>query len=170
MNEAPVEAVGPYRLESLLGKGGMGEVYRAFDERLGRSVAVKHMRPEVAGDPEVRARFQREAQAAAQLGHPAIAQVFDILEHAGDAWIVMELVDGPTLAELVCDGPLDVGLALSYVRQIVSALAEAHARGIIHRDLKTQNVMVLPSGHVKVLDFGLAKQRSPDDSLAEHSR
>ncbi len=164
MSTPPVEAVGPYRLDSLLGRGGMGEVYKAYDQRLGRSVAVKHIRPEDAGDPEARERFQREARIAAQLGHPAIAQVFDILEQKGDAWIVMELIDGPTLAELVRDGPLDVGLAISYARQVASGLADAHSRGIVHRDLKTENVMVLPSGHAKVLDFGLAKWRWGDQS------
>ncbi|MCP4201100.1 MAG: serine/threonine protein kinase, partial [bacterium] len=138
MSVAPVEAVGPYRLESLLGRGGMGEVYKAHDRRLDRSVAIKHIRPEDAGDPEARERFQREARTAAQLGHPAIAQVFDILEENGDAWIVMELIDGPTLAELVRDGPLDIGLVLSYGRQVASALAVAHAQGIVHRDLKSE--------------------------------
>ena len=165
----PIEAVGPYRLDSLLGRGGMGEVYKAFDQRLGRSVAVKHIRPEDAGDPEARERFQREARIAAQLGHPAIAQVFDVLEQNGDAWIVMELIDGPTLEELLSDGPLDVGLALSYGRQVASALAVAHAKGIVHRDLKSENVMVLPSGHVKILDFGLAKAQlseNGDNSLS----
>ncbi len=159
MSAAPVEAVGPYRLDSLLGRGGMGEVYKAYDQRLGRSVAVKHIRPEAVADPEARERFRHEARIAAQLGHPAIVQVFDILEQNDEAWIVMELIDGPTLAELTHDGPLDLGLAISYGRQVASGLAAAHASGIVHRDLKTENVMVLPSGHLKVLDFGLAKWR-----------
>ena len=156
MSATPVEAVGPYRLDRLLGKGGMGEVYKAIDQRLDRSVAVKHILPEAAGDPQARKRFTREARTAAQLGHPAIAQVFDVLEVGGDAWIVMELIDGPTLEELLSDGPLDVGLALSYALQIASGLEAAHNLGIVHRDLKTENVMVLPTGHVKILDFGLA--------------
>ncbi len=173
MTPAPVQAIGPYRLGRLLGRGGMGEVYKAYDQRLGRFVAVKRIRPEAADNPQARERFQSEARIAAQLGHPSIGQVFDILEQNGDAWIVMELIDGPTLAEMLRDGPLDVGLAISYAQQVASGLADAHALGIVHRDLKTENVMVLPSGHVKVLDFGLARwslgDRSPGSVSARPS-
>ena len=162
---APVAAVGPYRLGGWLGTGGLGEVYKAFDQRLGRAVAIRHIRPEAAGDPRARERFRRQARTAAQLGHPAIAQIFDVLDAEGDAWIVIELIDGPTLEELSDDGPLDVGLALSYGLQIASALAAAHAKGIAHRDLRAGNVMVLPAGdadlsRVKILDFGLAQAPS----------
>lgn len=146
--------LGPYQLGQLLGEGGMGEVYKAFDGRLGRWVAAKRLRGN-ASRPD-RQRFRREARILAQLGHPAIVQIFDVVKSEAGDWIVMELVDGPTLAELRCGGPLDVGLALDYARQISSALEAAHSIGIVHRDLKSENVMVLPSGHIKVLDFGLA--------------
>ncbi len=155
MGEA-IQELGPYRLDVLLGRGGMGEVYRAWDRRLERWVAIKRLLK--TDDAVARARFLREARAAARLGHPGILQVFDILEEDGTDWIVMEMVDGPDLATLLRDGPLDLGLVLDYGRQIAAALAAAHAEGILHRDLKTENVMVLSSGHTKVLDFGLAKR------------
>ncbi len=154
--DAAHRELGPYRLDVLLGRGGMGEVHRAWDTRLERWVAIKRLLE--TEDSIARARFLREARTAASLGHAAIVQVFDILEDDGTDWIVMELVDGPNLASLLEDGPIDVGLVLDYGRQIAEALAAAHAQGIIHRDLKTENVMVLPSGHIKVLDFGLAKR------------
>ncbi len=160
--------LGPYRLGMLLGEGGMGEVYKAYDDRLGRWVAVKRLRGDAT--PEARARFRREARALARLGHPAIVQIFDIVEDDAGDWIVMELVEGSTLAELCAGGPLDAGLVLDFGRQIAAALGVAHAAGIVHRDLKTENVMVLPSGHaapgrVKVLDFGLARGVAGRDTL-----
>ncbi|MCP4662320.1 MAG: protein kinase, partial [bacterium] len=179
IEETGPSSLGPYRLDHVLGRGGMGEVYKAWDERLKRWVAIKHLS---ADDPTARARLRREAQAAAQLGHPAIVQVFDVLEHDGDEWIVMELVDGSSLAELLRDGPLDPDLAIDYGRQVAAGLAAAHDAGIVHRDLKTENVMVLSSEHaspgrvppdrvppdrIKILDFGLAKSVHPgtgDDS------
>lgn len=173
MKETTPEQVGPYRLDALLGRGGMGEVYRAWDERLNRWVAVKRLQlprlplgVERRGADVARARFRREARTAASLGHPAIVQVFDILMAEGTEdsdWIVMELVEGPTIAQLLRDGPLAVELANDYGCQVASGLAAAHAEGIVHRDLKTENVMVLavggPSapGRIKILDFGLAK-------------
>ena len=156
-----VQKLGPYQLGVLLGEGGMGEVYKAFDDRLGRWVAAKRVRgdgAERAVAERARERFRREARTLAQLGHPAIVQIFDIVEDDGGDWIVMELIDGPTLAELRRDGPLQPGLVLDYGRQIASALGAAHASGVVHRDLKTENVMVLPTGHIKVLDFGLARR------------
>ena len=152
--------LGPYRLGLRLGAGGMGEVYKAFDDRLGRWVAAKRLRGDATA--EARARFRREARVLARLGHPAIVQIFDIVEDESGDWIVMELVEGSTLAELGAGGPLDVGLVLDFGRQVAAALGVAHAAGIVHRDLKTENVMVLPSGHaapgrIKVLDFGLAR-------------
>ncbi|MEM7584997.1 MAG: protein kinase [Acidobacteriota bacterium] len=160
--------LGPYQLGPLLGEGGMGKVYKAFDTRLRRWVAVKSLHGDAPR--EARERFQREAFTLAQLGHPSIVQIFDFVEDADSDWIVMELIDGPTLAESCLAGPLNVGLALDYARQIGSALEAAHDNGIIHRDLKTENVMVLPSGHVKVLDFGLALRvtaLSSDPAVAE---
>ena len=121
--------IGPYQLGLLLGEGGMGQVYKAFDARLGRWVAVKRLH----GDATARARerFRREARTLAQLGHPAIVQVFDIVEDDEGDWIVMELIGGPTLAELRCGGPLDLGLAVDYARQIASALKAAHAKELV---------------------------------------
>jgi tetratricopeptide (TPR) repeat protein len=152
------ERLGPYRLEGRLGRGGMGEVYRAFDERLDRPVAVKLIRASSAEDPRARERFRREARAAASLNHPAIVQIYDIVETPeGDA-IVMELVSGGTLASLLRSGPLDLERALRLGSEVAEGLAAAHARGLVHRDLKPENVMVTDSGHAKILDFGLAKR------------
>jgi Flp pilus assembly protein TadD len=159
----PLERVGPYRLEGRLGRGGMGEVYRAFDERLERPVAVKLIRGESAGDLTARERFRREARAAASLNHPAIVQIHDIVETAlGDA-IVMELVSGQTLGSLLKSGRLDLQRAVRLGSEIADGLSAAHARGIIHRDLKPENVMVTDSGHAKILDFGLAKRAAPGE-------
>lgn len=151
------DRVGPYRLEQELGAGGMGQVYQAYDERLDRRVAIKHIRPDQAADPKRRARLRREAWAAARLTHPYIVQIFDIVESDDGDWIVMELVDGPSLHELLRTGPVSVADTLRWGRQVAEGLAEAHAKGIIHRDLKTENVMISASGHAKILDFGLAK-------------
>jgi len=179
--EAP-RRLGPYRLDRVLGRGGMGVVYAAYDERLDRRVAIKRVLTE-DDDPRRRRRLRREARVAAQLSHPAIVQVYDLVEGddeaqeaAGD-WIVMELVEGRPLSELLAAGPLGIERTLAYGRQIAEGLAAAHDRGIVHRDLKTENVMVLsgdppggqggPShGQVKILDFGLAKRldRLPGDS------
>ncbi len=143
---------GPYRIESPLGAGGMGEVYRARDDKLGRDVAIKTLPDEFARDPERLARFGREARALASLNHPNIAAIYG-LEEAGDMdCLVLELVEGEVLR-----GPLPIAQALDYARQIAEALEAAHDKGIIHRDLKPANVKVTPQGRVKVLDFGLAK-------------
>ncbi|HYH44612.1 MAG TPA: serine/threonine-protein kinase, partial [Thermoanaerobaculia bacterium] len=157
-------------MESRLGSGGMGEVFRAYDERLDRPVAVKLIRPAEAGNALSRERFRREARAAAGLSHPAIVQIHDIVESAeGDA-IVMELVEGQTLARLIESGPLDVASAVRLAGEIAEGLATAHARGLVHRDLKTENVMVTRAGHAKILDFGLAKRWAKDwDQGAEAS-
>ena len=159
----PALKIGQYQLGMLIGKGGMGEVYKAFDNRLGRFVAVKKVR----GDASEREkeRFRREARTLAQLGHPGIVHIFDFVEEDDGDWIVMELVEGPTLAELRREGPLIPSLVLDYARQIASALCAAHAKGVVHRDLKTENVIALPSGHIKVLDFGLARRFQPPGDL-----
>lgn len=155
--EAPPERVGSFRIEGPLGIGGMGAVYRAYDERLRRTVAIKHILPVNAADPSSRERLRREAQAAAGLNHPSIVQIYDIVEIDGVDWIVMELVEGQTMSALIDDGRLGLGEAVSLIREIAEGLAEAHAKGIVHRDLKTENVMVTRSFHAKILDFGLAK-------------
>ncbi len=144
--------VGPYRLESAIGAGGMGDVYRGFDERLDRAVAVKHLPAPFAGE-----RFRREAKAIARLSHPAIVQVFDVIEDDSGGWIVMELVKGRQLSSLIADGPLELAAALPIFADLAEALAEAHGKSILHRDLKTENVMVTAAGRAKLLDFGLAR-------------
>jgi len=146
-----------YRLERLLGRGGMGLVYRATDLRLGRDVAIKILRPEAAASPQIRRRFLREAQAASALRHPNIVTVHEAGEANGGDYLVMEFVDGQTLASRLAAGPLSESEAARYALQIVAALKTAHQAGILHRDLKPQNVMIEPSGVVKVVDFGLAK-------------
>ncbi len=156
MTEHP-QKIGPYRIESWLGAGGMGEVYRAYDDRLGRRVALKQILTRNAADPEARGRFLREARSAAKLSHPAVVQVHDILEAEGCDWIVMELAEGQTLKTLLTDGPFPVRRALPLAAEIAAGLAAAHGQGIVHRDLKTENVMVTPEEHAKILDFGLAK-------------
>lgn len=158
MTTGRTSTIGPYRLEGRLGAGGMGEVWRAWDERLDRSVAVKLIRPESAEDQIARERFRREARAAAALTHPAIVRIYDIIESGeGDA-IVMELVEGELLARRIARGPLPIDEAVHLGRQIAEGLAAAHRRGIVHRDLKAENVIVTPDGEAKILDFGLAKR------------
>jgi len=149
--------VGPYQILALLGAGGMGEVYRARDTRLGREVALKVLLEIFARDPERLARFQREAQLLASLNHPNIAALYGLEESGGVRALVMELVEGPTLGDRIRAGPLPVEEALPIARQIADALEYAHDRAVMHRDLKPANVKVKADGAVKVLDFGLAK-------------
>jgi eukaryotic-like serine/threonine-protein kinase len=151
------KAIAHFEIESQLGAGGMGEVYRARDTRLGRSVAVKMLPASLAGDPERVARFEREAKLLAALNHANIAALYGIEQSAGQHFLVMELVEGETLAERIARGPVPVGDALNIVHQMAEALEAAHEKGIIHRDLKPANVKITPDGKVKVLDFGLAK-------------
>jgi serine/threonine-protein kinase len=146
-----------YEILSLLGSGGMGEVYRARDNRLNRDVAIKVLQPALVDDADHLARFGREAQLLAALNHPNIAQLLGVEEAGEHRALVMELVDGPTLAERLAAGPLPLDEALATCRQIVEALEAAHAAGIVHRDLKPANIKVRDDGTVKVLDFGLAK-------------
>ena len=149
--------VGPYRILGRLGMGGMGAVYQAFDDRLKRTVAIKHVLPHIAGDDSSRHRLRREAQAAASLSHPSIVQIFDIFEAHGFDWIVMEFVDGERLQVLIESGRVGLAEAVSLCREVAEGLAEAHSKGIVHRALKTENVMVTQAYHAKILDFGLAK-------------
>ncbi len=149
--------LGPYEVQSAIGAGGMGEVYRARDTRLKRDVAIKVLPEGVAEDPDRLGRFQREAELLATLNHPNIAAVYGLEKDRGITAIVLELVDGETLAEAIARGPIAVGDALAIVRQVAAALEAAHEKGVIHRDLKPANIKVTPDGTVKVLDFGLAK-------------
>src|SRR5262249_59631273 len=155
--------IGTYRVVAKLGQGGMGEVYRARDSALNRDVAIK-IRPATPGDDADRvARFQREAQVLASLNHPNIAQIYGLVSVPGAAGsgdsiaIVMELVEGDTLADIIASRPLTLAEALKYARQIADALDAAHGIGIVHRDLQPSNISVRKDGTVKVLDFGLAK-------------
>src|ERR1017187_8142294 len=150
------EKLGPYEVLAPLGAGGMGEVYRARDTRLGRTVAIKLVRSEFSGRSDFRRRFECEAKAISALNHPHICALYDIGEHEGSAYLVMEYVEGKTLTA-VMKSLLPLNQALRYSIEIAGALAAAHAQGIVHRDLKPSNIMVTSAG-VKVLDFGLAKQ------------
>jgi serine/threonine protein kinase len=157
--------IGPYEITGAIGAGGMGEVYRARDTKLNRDVALKVLPASVAGDPDRLARFRREAQVLASLNHPNIAHIHGLEDAGQTTAIVMELVEGPTLAELIEKGRgLPLADALPIARQIAEALEVAHERGIIHRDLKPANIKVCDDGTVKVLDFGLAKALEPDSA------
>ena len=149
--------IGSYRIVSLLGAGAMGEVYRARDDRLGRDVAIKILPAAFSHDADRLRRFQQEARAAGQLNHPNIMAVYDVGEHEGAPYLVCELLDGDPLRRRVDGRPLPARRALEYGRQIAEGLAAAHDQGIVHRDLKPENVFVTKTGHVKILDFGLAK-------------
>src|SRR6202171_1487522 len=148
---SPGEKLGPYEILAPIGAGGMGEVYKARDTKLGREVAIKVLPSALARDPERLARFEREAKVLASLNHPNIAQIYGIEESSTGRALVMELVPGQTLK-----GPLALEEALRIAGQVAEALEAAHDKGIIHRDLKPANIMITPAGVVKVLDFGLA--------------
>ncbi len=163
----PGSSLGLYEIQSLVGAGGMGEVYRARDTRLDREVAIKVLPEVFARDPERVARFQREAKVLASLNHPNIAGIHGFEEVEGKRFLVMELVEGATLADRLRDGALPVEEALTVGRQIAEALEAAHERGIIHRDLKPANVKITPDGAVKVLDFGLAKAMTDELSASQ---
>src|SRR5580765_5795188 len=161
MSLQPGTRLGAYEIVSLLGVGGMGEVYRARDTKLNRDVAIKVLLPAVAEDPERLARFQREAQLLASLNHPHIGAIYGLEDAGRTRALVMELGEGPTLADRIASAPVPLDEALPIARQIAEALEAAHEQGIIHRDLKPANVKVRPDGTVKVLDFGLAKALEP---------
>jgi serine/threonine-protein kinase len=146
-----------YEITAEIGKGGMGEVYQAKDTKLGRDVAIKVLPEEFARDTDRVARFQREAKLLASLNHPNIAAIFGLEESDGTHFLVMELIEGDTLADRIKSGPIPVEEALKLALQIAEALEAAHEKGVIHRDLKPANIKVTPDGKVKVLDFGLAK-------------
>src|SRR5215471_19743984 len=151
------QQLGSLEITALLGKGGMGEVYRARDVKLKREVAIKLLPQEFARDTDRISRFQREAEVLASLNHPNIGGIYDLQEAEGSRFLVLELVDGETLAERIARGPLPVEEALRITKSICEAVEAAHEKGVVHRDLKPSNVKITPDGKVKVLDFGLAK-------------
>ena len=158
----PGQRLGPYEVLATLGAGGMGHVYRARDTRLNRDVALKLIVDSFALDDERVARCRREAQVLASLNHAHIGAIFGLEEADGRTALVLELVDGPTLADRIAEGPLPVAEALTMARQIAEALQAAHEQGILHRDLKPANIKLRPDGTVKVLDFGLAKMMTSE--------
>ena len=150
------------------GEGGMGQVWQATDTRLNRQVALKILPDAFADDPDRLARFQREAQVLASLNHPGIAQIHGLEEQDGVKALVLELVEGPTLADRIAQGPIPLDEALPLAKQIAEALEAAHEAGVIHRDLKPANIKVREDGTVKVLDFGLSRQAKPGKGESRH--
>src|SRR5262245_58022997 len=163
---APGTRLGAYEIVGLVGAGGMGEVYRARDSRLERQVALKILPEDLRANPERAARFEREAKLLATLNHSHIATIHGLEQADGEQFIVMELVEGETLAERIARGRIPLDEALPIARQIAEALEAAHEQGIIHRDLKPANIKVRPDGTVKVLDVGLAKALEPAAAFA----
>src|SRR6185295_15688136 len=161
MSLTPGTRLGPYEIAALIGVGGMGEVYRATDTNLARQVAIKVLPASVAADPDRLARFDREAKTLAALNHPNIAAIYGLEKSSGITALVMELVEGPTLADRIAQGAIPIDEALPIAKQVTEALEAAHEQAIIHRDLKPANIKIRPDGTVKVLDFGLAKAMEP---------
>src|SRR6516225_8194285 len=157
--------LGPYEILAPIGAGGMGEVYRATDTKLGRDVAIKILPPAFAADSDRMARFEREAKVLASLNHPHIAAIYGVEDRA----LVLELVEGQTLEERIAQGTIPLEEALSIAKQIAEALEYAHERSIIHRDLKPANIKITPEARVKVLDFGLAKALSNEAAAGDPS-
>src|SRR3984957_12960789 len=159
----PSTLVSHYRLLEPLGSGGMGVVYRAEDTALGRTVALKFLPPQIVRDPKQVQRFREEARTASALNHPNICTIYEVAEEQGELFIAMEFVEGRPLSESIRDGRMSTSSVVRYARQIAGALEHAHARGVIHRDLKPLNVVITPEGDAKILDFGLAKRTDPND-------
>jgi serine/threonine protein kinase len=157
MGLAPGTRIGPYEVVSIVGVGGMGEVYRARDPKLQRDVALKILPEIFASDPDRSTRFEREARTLAALNHAHIAGIYGFEESNGVRALALEFVDGETLADRIVRGPIPIDETLSIARQIAEALEAAHEQGIIHRDLKPANIKITAEGLVKILDFGLAK-------------
>src|SRR5262245_20031132 len=158
----PGSRLGPYEILSPLGAGGMGEVYRARDERLGRDVAIKVLPESLSSEPDRLRRFEQEAKAAGLLNHSNITAVYDVGSHDGAPYVVSELLEGETLRGTMAGGKLQVRKVIDYSIQIAHGLAAAHEKGIVHRDLKPENLFVTRDGRVKILDFGLAKLTRPE--------
>jgi serine/threonine protein kinase len=158
---APGTRLGAYEILSLIGSGGMGEVYRGRDMKLGRDAALKILPDAFTTDPERLARFRREAQVLASRNHPHIGAIYGLEDASGQQFLVLELVDGESLDKRIARGAMPVDEALAIAKQIAEALEAAHEKGIIHRDLKPANIAVTSDGNVKVLDFGLAKAMEP---------
>ena len=158
----PGTTLGPYQVTAKIGEGGMGEVYQARDTTLDRDVALKVLPEAFTSDPDRLARFEREAKVLASLNHPNIGSIYGLEEAEGVKALVLELIEGPTLADRIKQGPIPIDEALPIAKQIADALEAAHEQGVIHRDLKPANIKVKPDGTVKVLDFGLAKAFQPD--------
>ena len=158
MTLSPGTRLGPTRFVAPLGAGGMGEVWRAHDPKLKRDVAIKVLPLSLAADPDALARFEREALAVAALSHPNILSIFDFGTHEGVTFAVMELLEGETLRGKLDAGPISQKQAVDYALQVARGLSAAHEKGVVHRDLKPENLFVSRDGHLKILDFGLAKQ------------
>ena len=163
----PGERIGPYEILSLLGAGGMGEVYKARDTRLHRIIALKTLPAEKVADAERKRRFLVEARAASRLNHPNIVTIYDISEENGICFIAMEYIAGTTLEQANAGGGVPLKDAMKYAAEIADALAAAHSAGIIHRDLKPANIIITEDGRIKLLDFGLAKLIEPSLPAAE---
>ncbi len=159
------ESIAHYRIIKKLGAGGMGEVYLALDTKLDRKVAIKVLRPDSLAEEKLKKRLLREAQAAAKLDHPNICAIYDVNEVDSVTFIVMQYLEGESLAEKMVRQPLDLSTALALTEQAAEGLAEAHAHGVVHRDIKPQNLMITQRGQLKILDFGLAKQTRSSDSV-----
>ncbi len=160
------QSIGPYRVQGEIGRGGMGVVYRALDSRLDREVAIKALPEDLAADPLRLERFEREARALAQVSHPNIAGIYGVEEQAGHRYLVLEFVDGETLADKLDRGPVEFDEAIELACQIAAGVGAAHDAGVVHRDLKPANIRITPDGVAKVLDFGLARQEESKSSSA----